>query len=210
MKIISCFISVILIAIGNPGFSQVSNDSIDSYNTSIEKHRKGKNIKLMYTEGTPLKPEQQKNFKGLNYFPTSMDYLVEASLTKAPEQKTVVLKTSTERAPEYIQYGFVTFSLNGQELKLTAYQSKKLVDVKSDENYLFIPFRDGTSGKECYGGGRYVDCEIPEEGNTVLIDFNKAYNPYCAYNPRYSCVIPPEENRLSVRIEAGEKEFEKH
>ena len=67
-----------------------------------------------------------------------------------------------------------------------------------------------TSGKESYGGGRYVDCEIPEEGDVVLVDFNKAYNPYCAYNPRYSCVIPPEENRLEVRIEAGEKTFEEH
>jgi len=192
------------------GYSQISQDSIDSYYESVEKYRKGKNIKLMYSESTPLKPEQQKNFKGLKYFPPNISFLLEANLVKEAEQKTVVLKTSTERAPEYIQYGYVTFVLNDKEQRLIAYQSKKLVDVKSDENYLFIPFRDGTTGEDSYPGGRYVDCIIPVEGNTVLLDFNKAYNPYCAYNPRFSCVIPPEKNRLLIKIEAGEKIFEKH
>ncbi|MCD4698044.1 MAG: DUF1684 domain-containing protein [Bacteroidales bacterium] len=189
------------------GFCQVSQDSINSYNTSLEKYRTGKNIKLMYSESTPLKPEQQKSFEGLKYFPPDLNFLVKAKLIKEAEPETVVLKTSTERVPEYIKYGKVNFTLNGQEFTLLAYQSKKLVEVKGEEAYLFIPFRDGTSGKESYGGGRYVDCEIPDEGNTLILDFNKAYNPYCAYNPRFSCVIPPEENRLPVSIEAGEMIF---
>lgn len=188
----------------------ISADSIRSYQQTIENHRKGKNIKLMYSESTPLKPEQQKEFQGLKYFDPDIGYQLMAVLSREEVQETVVMRTSTDRAPEYIRYGRVTFTLDEQEYSLFAYQSKKLVEVSSEVNHLFIPFRDGTSGKESYGGGRYVDCEIPAEGNTLILDFNKAYNPYCAYNPRYSCVIPPEENRLPVRIEAGEKIFEKH
>ena len=202
------FSTVFLLA--GPVIGQVSQDSISAYNKSIENFRTGKNIKLMYAESTPLKPEQQKSFEGLNYFPPDIQYLVEAQLKKEEEQVVVFMKTSTERAPEYIKYGTVTFTLNGREHSLSAYQSKKLVEVSQEETGLFIPFRDATSGKETYGGGRYVDCEIPADGDMLLIDFNKAYNPYCAYNPRFSCVIPPEENRLEVRIEAGEKIFEKH
>lgn len=191
-------------------YSQMNQDSIASYIKSIGDYRNGKNIKMLYTESTPLKPEQQKSFEGLKYFPPDINYVVEGQLIQEEEQEIVVMKTSTERAPEYIRFGTITFELQGKKLTLTAYQSKKLVEVNPRETSLFIPFRDGTSGQETYGGGRYVDCEIPTEGNTVLLDFNKAYNPYCAYNPRYSCVIPPEENRLEIRIEAGEKVFEEH
>ncbi|MCF8368922.1 MAG: DUF1684 domain-containing protein [Bacteroidales bacterium] len=191
-------------------FSQISQDSINTYISSIENHRKGKNIKLMYTESTPLKPDQKKTFKGLNYFPANINYQLEATLIIEEEPEIVKFRTSTERSPEYIKYGKVIFTLNGKEYSLFAYQSKKLVEVKKENNDLFVPFRDETSKDETYGGGRYVDCEIPKEGNKIILDFNKAYNPYCAYNPTYSCVIPPEENRLPIRIEAGEKIYEKH
>ena len=190
--------------------AQASQDSIAVYNDTIVKFRTGKNIKMLYSEGTPLKKEQLASFEGLNYFPPDINYLITAQLLQDTVQETVVMRTSTERAPEYIKYGTVTFTLHGQELTLHAYQSKKLVEVSNGETTLFIPFRDATNGNETYGGGRYVDCEIPAEGSCILLDFNKAYNPYCAYNTRYSCVIPPEENRLQVRIEAGEKVFEKH
>lgn len=190
--------------------AQISSDSIAAYNQSLENYRKGKNIKMLYSESTPLKPEQQKSFEGLNYFTPDITYQVEAMLIIDEVQETVTMKTSTDRAPEYIRYGTVTFTLHGMEHSLFAYQSKKLTEVKQDEPSLFIPFRDGTSGKETYGGGRYVDAEIPAEGDILILDFNRAYNPYCAYNPRYSCVIPPEENRMDIRIEAGEKVYEEH
>jgi uncharacterized protein (DUF1684 family) len=201
---------VLAIQLLQPAHGQISSDSINAYTQSIEKYRTGKNIKLLYTESTPLKPEQQRSFEGLNYFPPDIKYLVEGTLVKEEEPETVFMKTSTERAPEYIKYGKVTFRLHGDELSLFAYQSKKLVEVSPGEAVLFIPFRDATNGKETYRGGRYVDCEIPADGHAVMLDFNKAYNPYCAYNPQYSCVIPPEENRLDVRIEAGEQVFEAH
>ncbi len=185
------------------------NDSVNSdYNDSIEKYRIGKNIKLLYSDPTPLTSEELKNFKGLNYFQPDIHYRVQATLIKDEQPETVFMKTSTERLPEYIKYGSVLFKIDTLNLKLFVYQNKKLGKVVKQDKTLFIPFRDATSGNETYGGGRYVDCEIPDTGSTVTIDFNKAYNPYCAYNHKYSCVIPPDENRLPLRIEAGEKSFE--
>ncbi len=186
----------------------VSNNLQSDYNDSIDNYRKGRNIELLYSTPTPLTQEQLKTFKGLNYFQPDIHYKVTATLIKAENPETVILKTSTDRTPEYIKYGYVAFKIDTLNLKLSVYQSKKLLGVIKEDNSLFIPFQDATSGSESYGGGRYVDCEIPESGNIITIDFNKAYNPYCAYNHKYSCVIPPEENRLSVRIEAGEKKFE--
>ncbi len=211
MKSITGFIVFIIsTVITMHSYGQFSADSISIFRDTIIDYRKGKNIKLMYSESTPLTPEQHKNFKGLKYYEPDIHFRVEAKLIKNDTQETVVMRTSTERAPEYIEYGTVEFMLDGEKYTLKAYQSKKLLDVKPGDSSLFIPFRDETSGNETYGGGRYVDCIIPDEGDTVILDFNKAYNPYCAYNPRYSCVIPPEENRLPIAIEAGEKIFEEH
>jgi len=192
-------------------FSQSGNmDEFIKYNDTIQDFRKGKNIKLMYDEASPLTMDQRKSFEGLNYFTADLKFYVEAELIKDDAPETVIMKTSTDRSPAYVKYGIVNFTIDSVELTLAVYQNKKMLDLSKDENHLFVPFRDATSGVESYGGGRYIDCEIPEEGNTIILDFNKAYNPYCAYNPRYSCVIPPAENQLNVRIEAGEKKFEEH
>jgi len=207
-RYVSSFLLVLFVISGS--VAQVSPDSVQSYIKSTRDYRKGKNIKLMYSEATPLTPEQHQNFKGLNYFEPDINFCVIGKIEKAVNPETIVLRTSTDRAPEYVDYGTIHFSLAGENYELKAYQSKKLLDVAPDDSTLFIPFRDLTSGKETYGGGRYIDVILPDSGNQVIIDFNKSYNPYCAYNPRYSCVIPPEENRLPVAIEAGEKIFEEH
>jgi hypothetical protein len=193
------------------GFGQTNEDNlINNYADEIGKYRNGKNIKLMYGDATPLLPEQIKNFKGLKYFAPDPDYLVEATLIKAEKQEEIIMKTSGDRTPIYVRYGVIIFKLEDKEYSLAVFQNKKMLDLSQDTSSLFIPFRDETCGRESYGGGRYLDCEIPVTGDKVMIDFNKAYNPYCAYNPSYSCVLPPEENRLGVRIEAGEKAYEVH
>ncbi|MBN2173865.1 MAG: DUF1684 domain-containing protein [Bacteroidales bacterium] len=205
------FVFILLIGLSAlPVKSQISPDSINSYLENLENYRQGRNIKLMYTESSPLTADQLKSFKGLKYFPGNINFHVEATLEKSENPETIIMKTSTERAPQYLKYGYVHFKIDTLNLKLAVYQSKKLVELKEDENTLFMPFRDETTGDETYGGGRYVDCEIPVSGNMVILDFNKAYNPYCAYNAKYSCVIPPDENRLPIRIEAGEKLLEEH
>lgn len=209
MKRIILFFCLLFLGFNFPAFSQDTQDSVEvDYITEISNFRKGRNIKMMYSEGTPIKTEDRKDFKGLNFFAADEKYNVEATLIKAEEHQTIFMKTSTDHQPEYLQYGKILFLLDGQEYSLLVFQSKKLAEVKKDLDHVFIPFRDETTGKETYGGGRYVDCKLPTEGNKVMVDFNKAYNPYCAYNPRYSCVIPPEDNRLLIRIEAGEKSFD--
>ena len=149
-----------------------------------------------------LNSELVKNFKGIERFPIDESWKINAKFeaynpAKEIEVPNVLGQISKEKSP-----GAVVFERNGNTHKIDA------VDEGGDR--LFLIIADQTSGDETYGGGRYVDVEIPGEGSTVLLDFNKAYNPYCAYNTRYSCVIPPEENRLEVRIEAGEKVFETH
>ena len=213
MSIISRSVSLVffLFFLISFGISQTKEDSlITKYTEEIGKYRTGKNIKLMYGESTPLLPEQFKDFKGLKYFEPDLNYKVEGKLVKDDKQEIVLMKTSTDREPAYVRYGVVYFKIDTFDLKLSVFQNKKMLDLSQDTNLLFVPFRDETNGKETYGGGRYFDCEIPLTGNPVLLDFNKAYNPYCAYNPRFSCVIPPEENRLKIGIEAGEKVFEEH
>ncbi len=179
-----------------------------SYIEIIENARKGTNIEFMYSQKSPLPPDQKKGFQGLDYFAVDEKYKVEGVLEKDEIPDTIIMKTSGTRTSKFIKYGVVKFKVDTFSLQLSVYQYAKLLDQPNQERHLFIPFRDETTSLETYGGGRYIDCEIPEEGNMLILDFNTAYNPYCAYNHKYSCVLPPDENQLSVKIEAGEKVFE--
>ena len=101
------------------------------------------------------------------------------------------------------------FDLKGKPFKLNIYQNQDLIKKEGFEDYLFLPFLDNTNGEESYGGGRYIDMRIPD-GDTIIVDFNSAYNPYCAYNEKYSCPIVPRENYLDTEVRAGVKAFKKH
>ena len=122
------------------------------------------------------------------------------------EEKPFKMKTTTERRPDYVKYGEVYFSLLGKQFKLNIYQNIQLVQKPGFEKHLFLPFTDLTNGDETYGGGRYIDLQIPD-GDFIMIDFNQCYNPYCAYNHRYSCPVPPKENNMDVLVKAGVKAF---
>ncbi len=157
-------------------------------------------------ESSPLTDKDRKDFVALDFFEIDTTYRVVAKFEETPFENSFRMKTTTDRAPEYKKYGIVTFQLKGKEYSLNVYQSQELKLKAEYEDYLFIPFLDETNGDATYGGGRYIDAAIPE-GDKMVIDFNKAYNPYCAYNKKYSCPIVPEENRLKVAIEAGVKKF---
>lgn len=157
-------------------------------------------------EESPLTEEDFKVFKGLDFYPIDEKYIVVAKFVRTPEEKVFKMKTTGTRTPEYVKYGQLIFSLDGQEFKLNLYQNIDLIKKEGFEDYLFLPFSDLTCGKESYIGGRYIDMKIPKS-DTVIIDFNKAYNPYCAYNHKYSCPIVPLENDLQVAISAGVKKF---
>lgn len=150
-----------------------------------------------------------KEFKALAFYPVDLKYSVEATFVRTPDEKPFLMPTSTDRLPEYVKYGEAHFELEGKQLKLSLFQSVPVMIDPEYTDYLFLPFTDLTSGVGSYGGGRFLDARIPE-GGTMIINFNKAYNPYCAYNSGYSCPIPPRENDLTVHIEAGVKDFGEH
>lgn len=160
-------------------------------------------------ETTILIPSDFKEFTGLDFYPINLKYRVEAKFVRTPNEKPFLMPTTTNRKPEYVKYGEAHFSLDGKDLKLNLYKNTQPYKEAGYEDYLFLPYTDLTSGDGSYGGGKFLDCRIPK-GETIVLDFNKAYNPYCAYNSKYSCPIPPKENDLLVRIEAGVKNYDKH
>lgn len=186
------------------------NVLLTSYNTSyltkIQSHRNDLNTQFKDKEHSPLTPQDRKKFKALAFFPIDSTYRVTATFTRAADTPPFKMKTSTDRLPEYQLYGTLTFDLHGKKQVLEVYQSLRLRVQEKYSNNLFLPFTDETSGAESYGGGRYLDVKIPK-GNTLVLDFNKAYNPYCAYSYRYSCPIPPAQNHIQFPVKAGVKKF---
>ncbi|MQP52568.1 MULTISPECIES: DUF1684 domain-containing protein [unclassified Flavobacterium] len=155
---------------------------------------------------SPLTKEDFKHFKGLDFYPISEKYIVQATFIRTKKEKPFGMKTTTSRTPLYVKYGELHFSIEGKDFKLNVYQNKDLIKKPGYADYLFLPFSDLTCGKESYIGGRYVDMRI-QKGKIWTINFNKAYNPYCAYNYEYSCPIVPLENDLNIEILAGVKKF---
>ena len=155
---------------------------------------------------SPLMKDDLKQFKGLDFYPIDEKYIVEAIFIRTKKEKSFKMKTTTSRTPIYKKYGELHFSIDGKELKLNVYQNVDLKKKPGYEDYLFLPFSDLTCGKDSYIGGRYIDMRIPKS-EKVTVDFNQAYNPYCAYNYEYSCPIVPLENDLDIEINAGVKKF---
>lgn len=158
---------------------------------------------------SPLKEKDLKNFNGLEFFKFDSTFVITAKFTMAVDEKPFKMKTTTDRLPEYIKYGELSFNLKGKPYILNVYQNQDLKNKEGFEDYLFLPFLDDTNGDESYGGGRYIELRMPK-GETIIIDFNSAYNPYCAYNEKYSCPIVPRENYLDTEVRAGVKAFKKH
>lgn len=170
----------------------------------IKKFQDELNQEFLNPDESPLSKKERKNFKGHDYYSINESYQVLAKFIKNESPTLFQMKTTTGKLPNYDKYGIAKFDLNGKEYTLTIYQSHRLRTTSEYKNYLFLPFTDLTNGEETYGGGRYIDLSIPEDA-TIIIDFNKAYSPSCAYNYSYSCPIPPAENDLTIKIEAGVK-----
>ncbi len=186
------------------------NFDTEKYTNEILKHRNEKDQEYRTEDNSPIPDKKKKNFAGLHYFAPDAKYCVEARFEKLTDTTSFIMKTTQVRyQPVYRPYANLFFSIDGKEYQLTAYQNVKLAKQEEYKKYLFIPFNDLTNGMESYGGGRYIDIDIPE-GKTVTLDFNKCYNPYCSYNAKYSCPIPPDENNMQIMIPAGEKVWEKH
>lgn len=155
---------------------------------------------------SPLEKKDLRKFKALDFFPIDSSFRIVAKFVETPGQLPFAMPTTTNRKPVYQKFGEAHFELEGQKIKLNIYQSHDLRETEEYHDYLFLPFSDLTNGEESYGGGRYIGLRIPE-GDSIVIDFNKAYNPYCAYNAIYSCPIVPKENDIPVEIKAGVMAF---
>jgi len=169
----------------------------------IKKFQADLNKEYLDKKETPLRGDNYTNFKQHPFFPIDLRYRVNATFVKNENPEPFDLPTSSGKSKSYQEYGKATFSLGGKSYTLTIYQSLDLMKMEKYKDYLFLPFRDETNQKETYGGGKYMDLKIPE-GNTMVLDFNQSYQPFCAYNAYdYNCPIVPEENKLPVEIRAG-------
>lgn len=171
--------------------------------------QKGMNADYKDASKSPLKEKDRKEFKGLDFYKFDSTYVVTAKLTRTPNEKPFKMKTTTDRLPNYVKYGVVEFKLEGKLHKLNIFQNLDILDKEGFEDYLFLPFLDNTNGEGSYSGGRYLEARIPK-GDKIALDFNTAYNPYCAYNDKYSCPIVPRSNYVDANVKAGVKAFKKH
>ncbi len=165
--------------------------------TQLETFRNQKDLFFETDHQSPLTSEQKDTFQGLNYFPENNELTFELKIEEFDIQESIKMQTSTGDVQDYVKAGKINFKVEKEMAELTVYQS---------HHGYFIPFVDKNAGETTYGAGRYLDPPLLENGK-LEIDFNQAYNPYCAYNENYSCPLPPAENRLSMNIEAGEKNF---
>lgn len=174
------------------------------YKTEIKKYQEKLNEEYKDPEESPLSEEDRLNFKEHKFFSIDSTYSVQAKFVRTADAIPFKMKTSSESTPTYEKYGTATFTLEGKEYTLSIYQSHRLRKMEEYKDYLFLPFTDKTNGKTTYGAGRYLEANMPT-GDRIIIDFNKAYNPYCAYADGYACPIPPFENHLPIEIKAGIK-----
>lgn len=154
-------------------------------------------------ESSPILPQDKAAFRGLAYYPVDPELRFSVVLHRYPSPLQVRLGTNTGEIRSALRYGYFEFAVAGQVCRLQVY---RLDDAADRSASLFIPFRDATSGRETYGAGRYIDLKENTSGSYDL-DFNRAYNPSCAYDATYSCPVPPAENTLPVAMRAGEKSY---
>ncbi|MCE7055051.1 DUF1684 domain-containing protein [Algoriphagus sp. AGSA1] len=176
----------------------------DDYKSSVIQFQQELNEEYKNPEKSPLSASEIKKFSGHDFYPIDEKYRIIAKFEKLPSPSLFQMKTTANTLSDYDVYGIATFTLEDKEYRLTIYQSHRLRTQEKYKDYLFLPFTDQTNGKETYGGGRYMGLSIPDNG-TIELDFNKAYNPYCAYASNYACPIPPKENDLKIAIKAGVK-----
>ena len=182
----------------------------NGYVAAVNEYRANKDEAFGSSSESPI-TEQERGaaFSGLSYFPPDPNYRVVASVIPFAQQEIVPLGSTKGDIRPQVRFAELRFALDGQELRLTGFQDPE----PSNGNELFVPFRDATTGQESYGAGRYLEVEVERDAEGKLyttLDFNLAYSPWCAYNPAYSCTLPPVENTLNVPIRAGERVYAAH
>lgn len=179
----------------------------EDYVTEIKVYRALQNAEFRDPQKSPLSEEQRARFYGHDFYPIDEKYRVEARFEETPDAKPFPLATTTGGAQIYRRLGILHFELEGQKHTLEAYLQVRRFMPKGQKEIVFLPVIDLTNGKETYSAGRYLHYEGVPEGETWTIDFNKLYNPYCAYNEKFECPMVPEPNHLEVAIKAGVRDY---
>ena len=173
----------------------------------IMAYREGYKEKFAHSAKAPI---QESDFKYLSFYEPDSSFRVTAKFTPTPNSEPFDIPTYSGMKKEFVKYGEFSFKLKGQSHTLNVYRNLTLAGIPTYKDHLFIPFKDLTNAQETYGGGRYLDLYTTEINNSLFVlDFNKVYNPYCAYSEGFNCPIPPKENHLNVRVEAGERNYAK-
>jgi uncharacterized protein (DUF1684 family) len=183
-------------------YSFTGNETSEAYIAKIEQLRKEKDNSIQGGDDSPFGDSIE--FNGLKYFPIDAKYRINARLTEIDQKKPLSLPTSDGKQKSYLEYAYAEFELDGVNSKLLILE---IMDMGPYRGTLFLAFADKTSADETYGAGRYLDIKKLPGATSITLDFNEAYNPYCAYNDNYSCPFPPKENMLEVAIKAGEKTY---
>lgn len=193
---------VVLVALMGIVYSFMGTDD-STYVKKIEKQRDEKNQYMRTAEDSPF-AKKVDEFQGLSYYPVDSKYSLKAKLIPIENKKSVELPTSDGKVKRYLEYAYAEFKLDENIHRLLILE---IIDMGPYRGTLFLSFGDDTSARETYGAGRYLDVQKIRGQNSIMLDFNEAYNPYCAYNNEYSCPLPPRENLLSIAIKAGEKNY---
>lgn len=192
---------ILLIAVGAIfAYTLLGGESEEDYRERIAEERQRTERFMKASKESPFAPDSIE-FTGLTYYPPDPSYRVRARIEPVKDKKLMVLPTTTGEEEKYIRYGYAVFEMKGQLHRLL------VLEPFEQPAPLFIAFADDTSGDTTYGGGRYLNAEKPSRTGqqTLELDFNLAYNPYCAYNGTFSCPLPPKENLLTMAVEAGEQ-----
>lgn len=199
---------LIILAIGVIAFviflkqgDEGTND--EDYTAFILKERSEMEIFMKSGAGSPFSQDSIQ-FEGLKFFPADIRYRIKARLKPIEGKKVVLLSTSDGKEQKYLEYAFAEFELDDIQNQLLILE---VMEMGPQRGKLFLAFSDDTSGGETYGAGRYLDVKKVPAAKSIELDFNLAYNPYCAYNDKYSCPFPPKENLLKIAIRAGEMNY---
>ncbi|MEP6925591.1 MAG: DUF1684 domain-containing protein [Pyrinomonadaceae bacterium] len=204
------FFSIFLFLLSLAVNAQISRAQDFYGTTDLKTFREGRDKEFRDPKESPLREKDFATFKGLKYYSLDQTFRVAAEFKPTRGAKFFRMPTSSQQTQRFAKYGELKFKLNGQEITLNVYQAEAVLldeKLKKYQDLLFVPFKDLTNGAKTYGGGRYLDVKIPPS-NKVILDFNLAYNPSCAYgSDKFSCPIPPKENHLPIKIEAGEQSY---
>lgn len=195
-------ILIVVVVVAGIYYSFTGRETSEAYIAKIQQLRKEKDISMQSGDDSPFGDSIE--FKGLTYFPVDSKYRIDAKLTEIDQKNAIALPTSDGKQKSYLEYAYAEFELDGVKNKLLILE---IMDMGPYRGTLFLAFADKTSANETYGAGRYLDVKKLPGAKSITLDFNEAYNPYCAYNDNYSCPFPPKQNMLEVEVKAGEKTY---